>query len=744
MSIEDTRQILSQLSQLRTQIAVLEARARQTFINTPTSGLQKSFTVTIKKTAHGLSVHDPVDQTGTECLSVDWAYFGIVSRVFSPDEVEITLPGGVYYSDSSPSSTVIGAPYITFVRTYPVGDPDTYVYATAGVRTIIQDNLDDSYTVCNSFNVDVLRLAGEGEFVWRTGGGTLPPTSAQGDIMSSDGMSFPSETTGVSGILWAKGMTNGGTPDDAVLLQLNKGSVNYVGTAPSIGDALYLSATPGKVTADAPVSPAVPFIVGRALSGGVSGKVGMEICKSPVVDLSSDVTGLLPLKNGGTGRDFTAVTTNAVVYKYDATTLGGTINPSGPGVLTQAASSTPYFLASTTNSTVIRRNSSGGLEWGKVNVTDDLSGPVPQANGGLGNDVSAVTTNAVWYKSGANTSGGTINSSGTLGALVQSSSGVPYFLNFDAGNTMDVSGGNIKSAICTKISNYATVPSYNMDLLKYNTSSQKWEPFRIITTKGDISTTDGTDFIRLPVGTNGQVLVADSTQSSGLKWASSVGQLLSGSLGNGTLYSKTTDGSYSFTTTKSIVAVRLIGGGGGGSSSSGIAGSFYAASYSGGSTTYLLKTVEMYPAGSPGASGYVFLKLPIGTVVSGTVGARGAADTAGTATTLSFTISSTTYTYTADGGPHGGDPTGLRTRTLVATTPYTAGQILIITGSQPDVMDRAFVTSVGLSYTRYGMRVLFPNDAHLGNGRGGHSMWNGVSASGDIGGHGAVDAWEMD
>jgi hypothetical protein len=280
--------------------------------------------------------------------------------------------------------------------------------------------------------------------------------------------------------------------------------------------------------------------------------------------------------------------------------------------------------------------------------------------------------------------------------------------------------------------------------LKYNTSSQKWEPYRIITTKGDISTTDGTDFVRLPVGTNGQVLVADSEQSSGLKWASSVGQLLSGSLGNGTLYSKTTNGSYSFTTTKSIVAVRIIGGGGGGSSSSGVAGSFYAASYSGGSTTYLLNTVEMRPAGSPGASGYVFLKLPIGTVVSGTVGSRGAADNAGAATTLSFTISSITYTYTADGGKHGGDISGVRARTLVATTPYTSGQILIITGSQPDVIDRAFVTSASLSYTRYGMYVLFPNTDNMTNGRGGDSIWNGSSASGGVGGHGAVDAWELD
>lgn len=38
------------------------------------------------------------------------------------------------------------------------------------------------------------------------------------------------------------------------------------------------------------------------------------------------------------------------------------------------------------------------------------------------------------------------------------------------------------------------------------------------TSKGDLVVNDGTNAIRLPVGTNGQMLVADSSQASGLKW----------------------------------------------------------------------------------------------------------------------------------------------------------------------------------------------------------------------------------
>ena len=43
------------------------------------------------------------------------------------------------------------------------------------------------------------------------------------------------------------------------------------------------------------------------------------------------------------------------------------------------------------------------------------------------------------------------------------------------------------------------------------------------TTKGDLIAYDGTDNIRIPVGTDTYVLTADSTQASGLAWAAGGG-----------------------------------------------------------------------------------------------------------------------------------------------------------------------------------------------------------------------------
>lgn len=69
-------------------------------------------------------------------------------------------------------------------------------------------------------------------------------------------------------------------------------------------------------------------------------------------------------------------------------------------------------------------------------------------------------------------------------------------------------------------------------------------------TKGDLVAHDGTNNIRLPAGSDGKILVADSTQASGLKWGDSSGIL--------PVASKTAN--YTLTTADSLIIADSVGG----------------------------------------------------------------------------------------------------------------------------------------------------------------------------------------
>lgn len=79
----------------------------------------------------------------------------------------------------------------------------------------------------------------------------------------------------------------------------------------------------------------------------------------------------------------------------------------------------------------------------------------------------------------------------------------------DGATTLSVGPGESGFVVCTGTTWRTVGRSLSFDALSPTT------------TKGDLIVDNGTTPVRLPVGTNGQALVADSTQAAGVKWGSS-------------------------------------------------------------------------------------------------------------------------------------------------------------------------------------------------------------------------------
>jgi trimeric autotransporter adhesin len=84
------------------------------------------------------------------------------------------------------------------------------------------------------------------------------------------------------------------------------------------------------------------------------------------------------------------------------------------------------------------------------------------------------------------------------------------------------------------------------------------------TTKGDIIVNNGTNNVRLAAGSNGQVLSANSSTSSGLQWITSSGGGGGGG-GFGNMQVFTSSGTFTIPTGVTTVKVTVVGGGGGAS-----------------------------------------------------------------------------------------------------------------------------------------------------------------------------------
>lgn len=199
-----------------------------------------------------------------------------------------------------------------------------------------------------------------------------------------------------------------------------------------------------------------------------------------------------------------AIQTQASVFAASTATIIGTYNNGAAGVgATFTVTATGAFSIDGTspaaNARILIKNQSSGFQNGVYTLT---------TVGSVG--VSPILTRATNYDSAAemNAAGLIPVISGSVNALsswqqianiVTVGTDALVFQAFTANPALYLLKSNNLSDVASAVASFNTISP--------------------TTTKGDLIASNGTDNVRLPVGTDGQILTADSAQTLGVKWS---------------------------------------------------------------------------------------------------------------------------------------------------------------------------------------------------------------------------------
>jgi hypothetical protein len=275
---------------------------------------------------------------------------------------------------------------------------------------------------------------------------------------------------------------------------------------------------------------------GGLIVGTAAGVVGIKTVGTDGQVLSSDSTqagGVKWIAAGGTGTVTSIATTSPIT--------GGTITTTGTIACATCVTSAAALTANQlvigsggqgsqalgslgTTTTVYHGNAAGAGSFGAVALGTDVSGTLPPANGGLGTDVSAIAKGGLIVGIAANSFG--IKAVGADGTILSADSsqtgGVKWLATLPVANGGTGTGSTLVGVVRGGSPMTAAELSQDVTTSGSNAATVVGIQTKAIdapTTKGDVYVYNGTAIKRVGVGSDTQVLTADSTQATGVKWA---------------------------------------------------------------------------------------------------------------------------------------------------------------------------------------------------------------------------------
>lgn len=367
------------------------------------------------------------------------------------------------------------------------------------------------------------------------GGTNKNATANAGAVVYSDADSFELSAVGSSGQIFqsagtsAPGWTTATYPATTTANRILYSSANNtVGQITSANTAALVTDSSG-----------VPAYTSGTTANRVLRTDGTTISFSQV-SLTTDATGVLPLANGGTNKNITA-SAGAVAYtdsdSFELTSVGTSgqaLISGGTGAPTWYAPTAGSILFAGTGGILQQDNSN--LFWDDSNNRIGLLTATPLTNFDLNQGNMSIrhvqnSTNGAIDDLPSDSSAVVLIGTGVqINGIANASAGRMLYIRNDTGANVTIKNLSSSPILSNRIytgtgADYVLPPKAAV-LAHFEIFEQRWQLLNApnaggfaspLTTKGDIHTYSTTD-ARLPVGSNNQLLFADSSTSTGLNW----------------------------------------------------------------------------------------------------------------------------------------------------------------------------------------------------------------------------------